>query len=173
MTQLLVNAVCGVARQDLSGAYLRRYTASELIAKTQISRSAFYQHFDGGLRDVFSTTIENEVLRPMRLARFSWPEAVDFVLNYVRHNQILVRNLYELGSGPQKICWFRQQLVAVIWPHYRPDEPLTSDCCCWRQLSLLCGALVGEIQCWTCSDFKEELWRIRLRLQSFDLDTSA
>ncbi|WP_261807318.1 hypothetical protein [Lapidilactobacillus luobeiensis] len=169
MTQLIREAVCGTVKEDLSQHHLTRYTASELIARTQIARSTFYQYFDGGLRDVFLSTIQQDILRPIMHEEMAWEQAVDFVLDYVRHNQTFVDNLYELGSGPAKICWLRQALVEAIWPQYRARLADQQILRCWHQLNLLCGALVSELQCWTCSGHQEDWHQVRTRLLSFEV----
>lgn len=160
MKQVIARAV----KHDLSQKKRDRYTVSELIQTSKISRSTLYYHFDSGLTGAFLFTFHYEVIEPISRLGLIWPNALLFILHYFMNHQFFVLNLYHLCEGGQYLNFFRTKLYQTLLQNYLQHSRATLRPHDQQALQILCSALVTELQCWAREDFGEHADQIAARL---------
>ena len=161
MTQLTKFVIMDALKNDLSQKQFTKYTVTELLRSTRISRSTLYYHFDGGLDDALVFTFHHELLQPLKTQRLNWEMGTTFILNYLFAHQVLATNIYALTAGPQRLEGAREELCRAFWAGCREQYQQ-------QQLRLLCAALLTEIQIWTTNHFAESPAAIQARLLTFE-----
>lgn len=161
MTELTKIFIMNALKNDLSKRQLRKYSVTELLRTTKISRSTLYYHFDGGLNTAVAFTFNYELLQPVRRQQLSWASGTQFILNYLCVNRIFATNIYRLAFNPERLTIIRSQLCQAFYCG-------CSGQYCQSQLNLLCAALLMELQIWATTNFAENPLLIHERLLTFE-----
>ncbi|WP_125606868.1 hypothetical protein [Lapidilactobacillus bayanensis] len=161
MTQLTKIVIMDALKDDLSQKQFTKYTVTELLRSTRISRSTLYYHFDGGLDDALVFTFRHELVQPLMSQQLNWKTGTAYILDYLFGHQVLAGNIYVLTVGPERLAAAREDFCRAFWAGCRYQYQR-------QQLRLLCAALLAELQIWTTSDFAESPEQIRQRLLTFE-----
>ena len=152
-----------VAKRELSKQKLDKFTTTDLIRTSNVSRSTVYYHFRNGINDVYKDTFQNNLIKPIISEAITWQDVLNIGINHIYENGMLYNNLYRFAAIGSRRMFINDRIGHIVNTvldreiDYLNDENL--------KLDIFIGGVIYQITLWIETEYKEHPNQLIKRLK--------